>query len=295
MVDVRQSKVWAEYLKSLGWKVIEIRNSKFEIRIYVKSVPLFGSIIKIPRIAPPIPFKEVDRVAKENRALFVKLEPNVEVSDQKTKKGLESCGFKEETWSLQPTKTIVIDLTPSEEELLAKMEKDTRYSIRKSEREGVVVEKSTDIDEFLSLHKETSKRQGFWTSEKDSRTLWETLPEGNKTLLFAKKDGKILAGAFLSFYGDIAYYYEAASSDHRRDLLAPYLVVWESMRLAKEKGCKKFDFEGIFDPRISATKGWKGFTHFKKGFGGQEVTYLGSFIKFYNPIIKFIFLLNRFF
>ncbi len=289
-MDVRQSKFWQVYLEKLGWKTVPLNSQK----AYVRKIP-FGAIIKIPRFDPPVPFAQIDKIAKEEGAFFVKLEPNRGLDDKSLVEKLKSNGFTTEKWSLQPTKTIAIDLSQDEENLLMNMEKDTRYSVRKAYREGVAVEKSKDIDKFLSLHKETSKRQHFWTSKKDSKALWESLPEENRALLFAKKDGKVLAGSFLIFYDRIAYYYEAASSTYRRDLLAPYLVVWEGLKLAKAKGCNKFDFEGILDKRISATKNWKGFTHFKKGFGGEEVTYLGSFIKFYNPIVKFIFFLNKIF
>ncbi|MEX0617285.1 MAG: peptidoglycan bridge formation glycyltransferase FemA/FemB family protein [Candidatus Woykebacteria bacterium] len=290
MIDVRQSDFWATYLKKLGWAVVKNQNY-----IYTRKLPIAGSLIKIPRIKPPIPFKEIDQVAKETRALFVKLEPNTGLDDKSLASKLKFQGFNEDGWSLQPTKTISIELTLSEETLLSNMEKDTRYSIRKAQRDGVKIGESRDFDAFAALHKETAKRQGFWTSEKDSKALWESLSNENRALLFAKKDDEILAGAFLIFFDGVCYYYEAASSTSRRDLMAPYLTIWEGIKLAKKKGCKKFDFEGIFDERIKATKSWKGFTHFKRGFGGKEETYLGSFVKFYNPIAKFIFFFNKFF
>jgi lipid II:glycine glycyltransferase (peptidoglycan interpeptide bridge formation enzyme) len=289
-MDVRQSKFWQTYLEKLGWKTIPLGSQN----AYVRKIP-FGSIIKIPRFDPPIPFSQIDKIAKEEGAFFVKIEPNRKLSDSVLQEKLKSNGFTTEKWSLQPTKSITIDLSQDKEKLLANMEKDTRYSVRKAERDGVVTEKSRDIDKFLNLHKETSKRQRFWTSEKDSKSLWDSLPEENRALLFAKKDGKILAGTFLIFHDKIAHFYEAASSIYRRDLMAPYLIVWEGIKLAKLKGCETFDFEGIVDSRITATKKWKGFTHFKRGFGGEEVTYLGSFIKFYNLIVKFIFSLNKIF
>jgi len=289
-MDIRQSDYWQTYLEKLGWKTIS-----FDLRkIYIRKIP-FGSLIKVPRVASKIPFKKIDEIAKKEGAFFVKLETNSLVGDEKILAELKSNKFQLDSWGLQPTKTIVIDLAPSEEVLLKNMEKDTRYSIRRSTREGVVVEKSQDIDKFLKLHKETSKRKGFWTSERESKLLWESLPSDNKAILLAKKNGEILAGAFLMFYDNKAYYYEAASSKLKRELLAPYLVVWEAIKLSKEKGYQVFDFEGIVDPRIKATKKWGGFTHFKRGFGGKEVTYLGSFVKYYNPIIKLIFSLNRFF
>lgn len=289
-MDVRQSKFWQIYLEKLGWKIIEVG----ETRVYVRKI-IFGSVIKIPRVDPPIDFGGIERIAKKEKAFFVKIEPRVSSKDKSLRKTLESKGFKEDSWSLQPTKTIEINLIPTEDELLKNIEKDTRYSIRRSQREGVKVEKSQDIDAFVKLHIQTSRRQKFWVSTRDSKSLWSSLPKENRTILFAKKDGEILAGAFLIFYNDISYYYQAGSSAKKRELLASYLVVWESIKLAKEKGCKKFDFEGIEDKRIKVTKKWKGFTHFKRGFGGYEVEYLGSFVKYYNPLVKLIFSLNRFF
>ena len=290
MTDIRQSDYWQIYLEKLGWKTVDTDSRK----IFIRKIP-FGSLIKVPRVESKIPFSEIDKVAKKEGAFFVKLETNSSVGDEKILTELKSNKFQIDSWGLQPTKTIVIDLNPPEEMLLKNMEKDTRYSIRRSVREGVVVEKSLDIDKFLKLHKETSKRKGFWTSERESKLLWNSLPSENKMILFAKKNKAILAGAFLMFYDNKAYYYEAASSKQNRELLAPYLVVWEAIKLSKEKGYKEFDFEGIIDPRIKATKKWAGFTHFKRGFGGKEVTYLGSFVKYYNPIVKLIFSLNRFF
>ena len=289
MKDIRQSLLWEGYLERLGWKTVLINST----RVYIRKIP-FGSIIKIPRVDLVIPFEKIDEVAKKEKAFFVKIEPNVKIDDEKLFSTLASYGCQEESWSLQPTKTITIDLTQNEGELISNIEKDPRYSIRRSEREGVVVTESDEFEKFLKLHQETAKRQRFWVSYEDSKTLWESLPKENKTLLFARKDKEILAGAFLLFYEDTAYYYQAGSSKSRRDLLAPYLLVWESLRLSKARGCKIFDFEGIVDPRIKATRRWHGFTHFKRGFGGEEVTYLGSFIKFYNPVIKLIFSLNKF-
>lgn len=47
---------------------------------------------------------------------------------------------------------------------------------------------------------------------------------------------------------------------------------------AKKRGCKIFDFEGIYDERFP-NKSWLGFTHFKKSFGGYEVSYPGTYTK----------------
>jgi len=75
-----------------------------------------------------------------------------------------------------------------------------------------------------------------------------------------------------------AYYYYAFTSKKGRKLLAQYELVWEAIKLAKKRGCKTFDLEGIYDPRFPV-KSWCGFSHFKKSFGGKEINYPGCFRK----------------
>src|SRR3989304_1764973 len=140
MKDIRQSKLWQTYLEALGWKTILIDST----RIYIRKIP-FGSLIKIPRVDPAIPFEKIDEVAKKEGAFFVKIEPNVKIEDKKLFSTLASYGYQEESWSLQPTKTITIDLAQDEGELISNMDKDTRYSIRRSEREEVVVIDSAEF------------------------------------------------------------------------------------------------------------------------------------------------------
>jgi lipid II:glycine glycyltransferase (peptidoglycan interpeptide bridge formation enzyme) len=80
----------------------------------------------------------------------------------------------------------------------------------------------------------------------------------------------------------------ACSTKQANKLSAPSLLVWEGVKLAKKKGCKVFDFEGIYDERYKATKSWKGFTRFKMGFGGKVITYPPTLVKYYNPIAKLL-------
>ncbi len=80
----------------------------------------------------------------------------------------------------------------------------------------------------------------------------------------------------------MAYYWQAFTGTFGRKNQTQYKIVWEGVLWAKKKGVKVFDFEGIYDERFP-NKSWRGFTHFKKSFGGYEVEYPGAFVK--NSII----------
>ena len=69
------------------------------------------------------------------------------------------------------------------------------------------------------------------------------------------------------------------ASDHDyRALMAPYLLHWEVIKYAKEHGLSEYDLWGIDE------KKWSGVTRFKKGFGGREVKYTGSYDYVFMPI-----------
>ncbi len=293
MADLRQSPLWAQYLEKLGWEAKEIKNY-----IYIKNLSFFGSILKAPKIDLPLPFSQIDIIAKENKALFVKIEPNFPINNtgnyKKIYAPLKRNQYSQDKWALTNTKTIQIDLKVSEEELLKKMEKDTRYSINLAIRKGVKVRESGDFEAFLDLYQETAKRNRFWIGPlKELRTKWAVFSKENAaTLLFAyHKDTNTqpLAAAMVFFWDNISYYLHAASSAQKRDFFASYLILWETIRLSKKRGCEILDLEGIEDSRIPYTKRWQGFSHFKRGFGGEEVTFIGSFTKYYNPLIKTLF------
>ena len=80
----------------------------------------------------------------------------------------------------------------------------------------------------------------------------------------------------------MAFDWFGANTSVGRNLLAKPLVLWEAIKESKRRGLKVFDFEGIYDKRFpKLNKGWKGFSNFKKGFGGEKV-------EFSQPLIKLL-------
>jgi lipid II:glycine glycyltransferase (peptidoglycan interpeptide bridge formation enzyme) len=92
----------------------------------------------------------------------------------------------------------------------------------------------------------------------------------NIKLFLAKHDGKVIAGNIVAFFGDTVTYMHGASSNEFRNLMAPYALQWHCIKLAKQSGYKYYDFYGISDDK------WPGVTRFKRGFGGKELEYPGT-------------------
>ncbi len=172
---------------------------------------------------------------------------------------------------IHPQATLILDLTLSDDQLLAQMHPKGRYNIKVAKKEGVTVEKSTDIDIFYSLLQATGSRDGFRIHSKAHYARFvDALP--SSFLLIAKYAEKPIAGLLgVTWNGTGVYYYGASSSEHR-NLMAPYLLQWEALHLCKASGCTTYDLLGIDSPSQPPTA-WKGVTEFKYKFGGSVVEY----------------------
>jgi len=277
MSDIRQSPLWASYLKKIGWQVKKIDRNF----IYIKKITLVGSFIKIQRVKN-FDLKKIDELRKTHRAFSIKLEPDFFASKSFIESLLQF-GFKKDNFPLSPPKTIWIDLGKSEEKLWKDLKKDCRYCIKKAQEEKIKIKKTRDIETFAKFWSK-EREKGFGPSQKeDLKKLFLTFGK-NAQIFLATKDKEILGGALILLWEKTCYYTHAFSTKKGRYFFAQYLIVWEAIKEAKRKGLKIFDFEGVYDKRFhSATKSWQGFSHFKKSFGGSEVQYMGTFSKCYFP------------
>lgn len=280
LTDLRQSDSYAKFMSTLGWDEIKIG----PVRAFSRKISLIGTVIRVPRPNLPLPLEELEDLAKEKRAILLKIEPNVLVDHWHP----QLVGpLAKDGHPILPTRTRWIDLTQSEEKLFNGLDKDTRNLVRRAAKNGVSIIESKDLDSFYKLWSSNAKNKGFFTPfAKEMNNFWKSFTE--KHLLIARFQGQIVAAALLFCYNEGAYYAFAASNNSGRRIHAPYLLAWESIKRAKRWGYDRFDFEGVADPKVSRTKNWVGFSHFKKGFGGKEVEYIGSFSKSYSPLGKLI-------
>ncbi|MDP3724809.1 MAG: peptidoglycan bridge formation glycyltransferase FemA/FemB family protein [bacterium] len=172
----------------------------------------------------------------------------------------------------------ILDITPTEETLLSGMRKTTRNLIRRAQRDGVRVWSTSDssaLSTFHKLHHETMRRQSYVSyADKELDEEFKTFAEDSSALLwFAEWQGKPLAAAMVISYGDQAFYHWAGRSSEHQNIPAAYLLLWESIKEAKKRGCTIYNFWGVAPPDRPSHP-WAGLTLFKQGFGGELRHYI---------------------
>jgi len=288
-----QSWEWGEFRRKLGQKV-------FRFGVYQKNKPVcayqvfFHKIPKLPFTVGyfpkgPFPGKEMiealKNLGKENRAIFIKLEPAIAHPDG------DMFTLPE---GLTPGKAIftkytsIIDLSRSEEEIFGSFKPKTRYNIRLAQKHGVKVKEDNSpkaFNQYLKLLFETTRRQGFYAhDEKFHRIQWQILqPAGISHLLTATYKKKILAAFLLFVFKNTLYYPYGASSREHKEVMAPTLLMWEAIKFGKKMGCQKFDLWGDLQPNPPPNHPYYGFHRFKEGFSPKLVEFIGSHDLVINP------------
>lgn len=217
---------------------------------------------------------------KGTGATFVRVEPTTLISTDVTKYKLELVSKKSLLCGqASPKATRVLDLSGSEEEILTQMKQKTRYNIRLSEKKGVKVTESDDVEVFYDLLLSTSgKKTGYYPHEKSYYlTLFKSLGgKGLVKIFVAQYQGVPLAAILVSFYGKTATYLHGGQGKTKMNLMAPYLCQWEAIKEAKKRGCSYYDFWGVSE-NDDPNDPWAGITRFKEGFGGRKVVFPGTY------------------
>lgn len=191
------------------------------------------------------------------------------------------------TRAIQPLRSVVLDVTPDEETLLARMKEKWRYNVRLASRKGVTVRVATtedDVRTWYHLLQTTGERDAFGIHTLDYYlSAWRIFaPRNQVTLLLAAYNGQTLAGIFVGLFAHEAIYLYGASSNEQRNLMPNYLLQWEAMRWAKQQGATRYDFWGI-PATDNADEAMAGVYRFKSGWGGAIVRYVGCYEHVLRP------------
>lgn len=305
-----QTQQWGQLKTGFGWDwdLITLPDDDTPLcgaMILYRSLPFhLGTIAYIPR-GPIIDwdnpsmieqlFERVHRAVRLRRAWACWVEPEVHDSETiaKTMSGL---GYHRSKRTVQPRSTLIVDISPPEDDILMAMKPKTRYNIRLAERKGVAVRKGTldDIARFHALMAVTGERDefGIHTEAYYHRAFELFAPHDQVALFLAEYQGELLAALMTFAVGYTAWYIAGASSNQHRNLMAPYAVQWAAMLWAKSQGCMRYDLWGIPDASESQLEeefadrsdGLWGVYRFKRGFGGEVVCYTGMWERPLTPL-----------
>lgn len=268
---------------------------------------------------------DLQSFARQQGAIFCKMDPDIVLgrgvpggegdagddNGQAIVAELKSRGWEYSSDQIQFRNTVLVDLTASEEEMLARMKQKTRYNVRLAEKKGVTVRIGTieDLPDLYQMYAETSVRDGFVIRDEGYyQTVWNifmgnipssvsshqfstsNLPVPLTTYqlpfaepLIAEVDHQPVAAIFVFYFAGRAYYVYGMSRTTHREKMPTYLLQWEAMKRAKLYGCIAYDLWGapeVFDESDSL---W-GVYRFKEGLGGQVVRTLGAWDYAPNPL-----------
>lgn len=243
--------------------------TKLRTHLYTSNGPIFD-IEKGQSTIKPL-LDHLKTIARNEGALFVRLDPLI-ADSQSNRDMLENFGLVCSKTNTQAENRWILDIKPDEETLLANMRKNTRYAIRRSTKEGVTVQSSSDpkdFDKFWPLFLQTVETQKFVPHPKEYFVKQITAFKADQDyhIYWAEHNGKILATALIASYGDTSYYLHAASSTEDKNIFPAHALIWKALLDSKNNGQKYFDFWGIA-PTNNPNHQWAGFTFFKTGFGG---------------------------
>ncbi len=223
-------------------------------------------------------WRELIKYIKEKECIFFKFEPsNVEQLPDFVKRS------KRVVRDVNPMATMVLDVSKIVREIFQSFHQKTRYNINLAERKGLSVKWEKNFPVFWELMKKTGARDGFGLHPEKNYAAAVSSPATRQVTIYSGNT-PVAAGCFW-ITNDICYYLYGASDHDFRQLMAPYLVQWEAIKMTKNARCKYYDFFGVA-PRINAAgeeyeydpkHRYAGVTRFKLGFNGRIVETPGTF------------------
>lgn len=172
-------------------------------------------------------------------------------------------------------RTMTVDLTRSEDALLAQISKGVQYKIRRAQREGIVCAHGRPMDEFIHFHQQMFEAGGRKVTS--ARVMQRAAAmccvtravHGEETMAM---HCYLLDGGRRARMWHSASRYVMEDSSETRNLIgrANRLLHLESMLHFKRQGYRTYDFGGYASANSDSKK--QNINNFKDGFCGDIIT-----------------------
>lgn len=305
-----QSRLWANVKANWESEGIISRDVSGNVRgtclVLIKKTPLFRSALLYAPRGPICCYSDdealrdiaagIDAIAEKYRAFAFLCDPPIVIPESfvLAGAGLRTQRLPEER-EIQCRFNYVLDIREkTTEEIRAGFKPEYRNRISKAQRRGVWCEELLGEDalnalgDFCELMTQTGKRDGFPIRSKEyfARFISELGEHARLFMCYADIGGKTpLSGAIAVSYGGRFSYVYGASSDCWRNFYPNYLMQQTMINTAVKHGCKIYDFGGVPFCYDDSRREY-GIYRFKKGFGGEIVSYAGQFAKIYRPVLN---------
>lgn len=306
-----QSDAWARVRASAGWSVLRLVVEEADrpgqapvagIQVLLKSTPAgkFAYAPRGPVCAPDHPAWPLLRDGlrrRLRRSVALRLEPGWP-DGAHTRAVLAGAGLREAP-PVQPPSTVVLDLTATEERLLASMAQKCRYNVRLAERRGVEVYVGgpEDLATFEQLLAATARRHGLSQRRAGYHAAVAAAFGPAARLYGARVLGVVVAMILVVRFGGVATYLYGASSGEHADHMPNHALQWRAIVDARQAGCRRYDFWGVPDALgrhvvaggraedvPEGEGGLWGVWRFKRGFGGSVERTVGAWDDVYAPV-----------
>lgn len=305
-VHLLQTLEWGKLKQNYNWVPVWIAGEHTGAQVLFRKLPAGLSIAYIPK--GPVGqgwsnlLPEIEAECRRRRSIFLQIEPDMFNSHEEYSFYPSTTGevdlpqnYLLSQDSIQPPRTILVDLVGTEEEILSRMKQKTRYNIRIAEKKGVYVVESKNIGDFYTLIVETGERDGFGVHQKEyyQQVFQLFNPDSKCEVFLACVEGQPIAGIMVFRNGARAWYLYGASSEKHREKMPSYLLQWKAMLWAKASGCEEYDLWGVPDEDedhlesqfSSRSDGLWGVYRFKRGYGGRLVRSAGPYERVFSPIL----------
>ena len=154
------------------------------------------------------------------------------------------------------------DLARDEDEILASLRPGVRQHLRSAQRRGVSVRFGTEFEDvraFYDLHRQTRKRKYRLLAQPLAffENMWKSFaPSDGIAVGLATHDDEVIAASLYLMWRGVIYYKFGASNPERLSLRPNEMLAWESMRLGRERGCRRYDW-GVSDLDQPGLVGYK--------------------------------------
>lgn len=314
---ILQTSTWGDLKETSGWEVQRVALTDGDLEdttsvvagaqlLYRRLPGGVGRLAYVPR-GPLVDWEDprvssaliaaLERAAGDRGAVALIVEPDL-LDELGHRERLAERGFvPSPLGSVQPRRTLVVEISDDEGAILGAMKSKTRYNIRLAGRKGVTVREAAEADlpAFQRLMSVTAARNqfGVHTPAYYERAYRLFAPRDWARLFLAEVEGDPVAALMVFALGQRSWYFYGASSNAHREKMPNYLLQWKAMCWARSLGCIEYDMWGVPDEDrerleaefIERQDGLWGVYRFKRGFGGRLVRTVGAWDRPLRPLL----------